>query len=168
MLRHGFVPPKESAHPESGRIAIQGVQPKGLNPDGESVTPAGKIIASMFPFYLTNKSIGGRKRATPLDPDTLTPDDLYACILDVRRNGDSIYRVPTKSTRTVRISSKRYVQLGSIRRATQSKKSKSSLLRTSNPRWLLPTKKPLMNICIRTRPRLKKNWRLPKRSWRIT
>src|SRR5699024_12260236 len=78
MLRHGFLPPKEIARPESGRIAIQGVEPKGLIPEGESVTPAGKIIASMFPFYLTHKSIGGRKRETPLDPDTLTPDDLYA------------------------------------------------------------------------------------------
>jgi len=92
MLRHGFLPPKEIARPESGRIAIQGVQPKGLNPEGESVTPAGKIIASMFPFYITHESIGGRKRETPLDPDTLTPDDLYRCILDVRRNGDSIYK----------------------------------------------------------------------------
>src|SRR5690625_1857319 len=92
MLRHGFLPPKEIARPESGRIAIQGVQPKGLNPEGESVTPAGKIIASMFPFYITHESIGGRKRETPLDPDTLTPDDLYRCILDVRRNGDLIYK----------------------------------------------------------------------------
>src|SRR5690625_6763644 len=77
MLRHGFLPPREIARPESGRIAIQGVQPKGLNPEGESVTPAGKIIASMVPFYITHESIGGRKRETPLDPDTLTPDDLY-------------------------------------------------------------------------------------------
>src|SRR5690625_3878641 len=92
MLRHGFLPPKEIARPESGRIAIQGVQPKGLNPEGESVTPAGKIIASMFPFYLTHKSLGGRKRETPLDPETLDGDDLRACILDARKNGDLIYK----------------------------------------------------------------------------
>lgn len=92
MLRHGFLPPKEIARPESARIAIQGVQPKGLNPEGESVTPAGKIIASMFPFYLTHKSIGGHKRETPLDPEQLTPADLYACIEDVRKNGDLIYK----------------------------------------------------------------------------
>lgn len=92
MLRHGFLPPKEIARPESARIAIQGVQPKGLNPEGEAVTPTGKIIQSMFPFYITHKGIGGHKREQPLDPETLTGDDLRACILDVRANGDLVYK----------------------------------------------------------------------------
>lgn len=92
MLRHGFLPPKEIARPESGRIAIQGVQPKGLNEKGQSVTHVGKIIKSMFPFYLTNKGLGGPKRETPLNPDDLTNEDLHACILDVRNNGDLVYK----------------------------------------------------------------------------
>lgn len=91
MLRHGFIPPKEIARPESGRIAIQGVQPKGVNDEGESVTPAGNIIKSMFPFYLTHKGIGGPKRETPLNPDDLTREDLEAAILSVRNDGDKIY-----------------------------------------------------------------------------
>jgi len=92
MLRHGFLPPKEIARPESARIAIQGVQPKGLNEKGEAVTPTGKIIESMFPFYITHECLGGRRRETPLDPETLDGDDLRACILDARKNGDLIYK----------------------------------------------------------------------------
>lgn len=92
MLRHGFLPPKEVARPESTRIAIQGVQPKGLNEEGESVTPVGKIIKSMFPFYLTNDGIGGPKREKPLNPEDLTKTDLEAAILSVRSDGDLIYK----------------------------------------------------------------------------
>lgn len=92
MLRHGFLPPKEAARPESTRIAIQGIQPKGRNEEGDSVTPAGKIIKSMFPFYLTNKGIGGPKREKPLNPDDLTNADLEAAIANVRNNGDFVYK----------------------------------------------------------------------------
>src|SRR5690625_99790 len=92
VLRHGFLPPKEIARPESGRIAIQGVQTKGVDEDGESVTPAGNIIKSMFPFYLTHKGIGGPKREKPLDPEDLTKEDLEAAILSVRNDGDKIYK----------------------------------------------------------------------------
>lgn len=92
MLRHGFLPPKEIARPESARIAIQGVQPKGLNEDGQSVTHVGKIIKSMFPFYITHHSLGGPKREKPLNADELTNDDLHRVILDVRNNGDLIYK----------------------------------------------------------------------------
>lgn len=91
MLRHGIMPPKEIVRPESARIAMQGVQPKGLDEDENSILPIGKTIKSIFPFYLEYTSLGGRKRDTPLNPDDLTKRDLEAAVLDVRSNADSIY-----------------------------------------------------------------------------
>lgn len=92
LLRHGILPPKEIVRPESSRIAIQGVQPKGRDDKGETVTTVGKIIKSVFPFYLTHKGLGGPKREKPLNPDDLTNADLEAAISDVRTNGDLIYK----------------------------------------------------------------------------
>lgn len=92
LLRHGFIPPEEIARPESGRIGIQGVQPKGLNEEGESVKSAGKLIQTMFPYYLTHIGIGGRKREKPLDPQDLTKDDIEIIMLDIQNNAGLIYK----------------------------------------------------------------------------
>jgi len=92
LLRHGILPPKEIVRPESSRIAIQGVQPKGRDDEGNAVLPVGKVIKSMFPFYLTHTRLGGPKREKPHNPDDLTNDDLEAIILDIRTNGDLIYK----------------------------------------------------------------------------
>lgn len=92
LLRHGVLPPREIVRPESAHAAIQGVQPKGRDTDGNTVMPVGKIIKSMFPFYLTHRGIGGVRRERPLNPDELTNEDLEAAIVDVRQNGDLIYR----------------------------------------------------------------------------
>ena len=50
LLRHGIMPPKEIVRPESARIAMQGVQPKGLDESGNAVLPVGKTIKSIFQF----------------------------------------------------------------------------------------------------------------------
>ncbi|MDW0117645.1 sulfate adenylyltransferase [Sporosarcina thermotolerans] len=92
MLRHGIMPPKEIVRPESARIAIQGVQPKGLDEFENSISPVGKTIKSMFPFYLNQTRLGGMKRKTPLTVEELTNFDLEAANLDVRANADRIYR----------------------------------------------------------------------------
>lgn len=92
MLRHGIMPPKEIVRPESARIAIQGVQPKGLDEFESSITPVGKTIKSMFPFYLNRTRLGGMKRKTPLTVEELNNFDLEAVNLDVRANADRIYR----------------------------------------------------------------------------
>lgn len=92
MLRHGIIPPKEIVRPESARIAIQGIQPKGLDEEGNAISPVGKTIKSMFPFYLERIRLGGRKRITPLTVDELTNLDLEEANLDVRSNADRIYR----------------------------------------------------------------------------
>ncbi len=92
MLRHGIMPPKEIVRPESARIAMQGVQPKGLDEAGRSISAVGKTLKSMFPFYLERTGLGGSKRTRPLSIDDLTNDDLEAVNRDVRANADRIYR----------------------------------------------------------------------------
>ncbi len=92
MLRHGIMPPKEIVRPESARIAMQGVQPKGLDEFERSISPVGKTLKSIFPFYLERTRLGGRKRNTPLTVEELTNLDLEAANLDVRTNADRIYR----------------------------------------------------------------------------
>ncbi|MBW8351132.1 sulfate adenylyltransferase [Bacillus sp. IITD106] len=92
MLRHGIMPPKEIVRPESARIAMQGVQPKGLDEFGNATLPVGKTIKSMFPFYLERTRLGGPKRTTPLSIEELTNLDLEMANLDVRSNADRIYR----------------------------------------------------------------------------
>ncbi|QTD43082.1 sulfate adenylyltransferase [Sporosarcina sp. Te-1] len=92
MLRHGIMPPKEIVRPESARIAIQGIQPKGLDENENAISPVGKTIKSMFPFYLERTRLGGRKRVTALTVEELTNFDLEMVNLDVRSNADRIYR----------------------------------------------------------------------------
>src|SRR5690625_712030 len=91
MLRHGILPPKEVVRPESARIAIQGVQPKGINDDGNATLPVGKVVQSMFPYYLEHSRLGGSKRAKPLTIDDMTVRDLEAASLDARANATNIY-----------------------------------------------------------------------------
>ncbi|MFD1929499.1 sulfate adenylyltransferase [Sporosarcina siberiensis] len=91
LLRHGIMPPKEIVRPESARIAMQGVQPKGLDESGNAVLPVGKTIKSIFPFYLERTRLGGGKRLTPITVEELTNQDLEAANLDVRSNAGRIY-----------------------------------------------------------------------------
>lgn len=92
LLRHGFLPPKEIVRPESARIAIQGVQPKGTDEEGEATIPVNKTIASIFPYYKDYHQIGGMKRKEPLELEQLTIEDLELAIRDVRENADKVYR----------------------------------------------------------------------------
>lgn len=92
MLRHGFLPPKEIVRPESARIAIQGVQPKGTDENNEATLPVGKTIKSIFPYYTKLRGIGGNERVNELQVEQLTIDDLELAIRDVRENADKIYR----------------------------------------------------------------------------
>lgn len=91
LLRHGILPPKEIVRPESARIAIQGIQPKGVDASGEAISPVGNIIKKIFPFYTTNSRLGGTLRNEPIDVKELTVRDLETAILDVRSNADKIY-----------------------------------------------------------------------------
>ncbi|BAQ08861.1 sulfate adenyltransferase [Bacillus sp. OxB-1] len=92
MLRHGIMPPKEIVRPESARIAIQGIQPKGLDANESAISPVGKTIKSMFPFYLKRTRLGGALRKTPLTVEDLTNLDLEMVNLDVRANADRVYQ----------------------------------------------------------------------------
>lgn len=92
MLRHGILPPKEVVRPEAARIAIQGVQPKGVDEEGEATLPVGKVVQSMFPYYSEHTRLGGPLRAQPLGKDELTVRDLEAACLDVRANAARIYQ----------------------------------------------------------------------------
>ena len=92
MLRHGIMPPKEIVRPESARIAIQGVQPKGLDEFENAISPVGKTSKSIFPFYLNRTRLGGPKRTNPLTVEELTNRDLEAVNLDVRANANKIYQ----------------------------------------------------------------------------
>lgn len=91
MLRHGIMPPKEIVRPESARIAMQGIQPKGLDEDKNSVQPVGNTIKKMFPYYTTTLGIGQGDRAEPLKVENLTNSDLEMAVRDVRTNADRIY-----------------------------------------------------------------------------
>lgn len=92
MLRYGVLPPKEIVRPESARIAMQGVQPKGVDKNNQAISPVGKTIKSIFPYYLTRKGIGGPEREKVLKPEELTIEDLETAITDVRNNADKIYK----------------------------------------------------------------------------
>src|SRR5699024_4119850 len=92
LLRYGVLPPKEIVRPESARIAMQGVQPKGVDENNQAISPVGKTIKSIFPYYLTRSKIGGPKRKTPLKVEELTIEDLEAVITDARENADRIYK----------------------------------------------------------------------------
>ncbi|WP_062350542.1 sulfate adenylyltransferase [Bacillus kwashiorkori] len=92
LLRYGVLPPKEIVRPESARIAMQGVQPKGVDEAGMAINPVGKTIKSIFPYYLHSKGIGGVKRNRPLHVEELTIEDLEIAIKDARENADRVYR----------------------------------------------------------------------------
>ena len=92
MLHYGVLPPKEIVRPESARIAMQGVQPKGVDENNQAISPVGKTIKSIFPYYLTRKGIGGPARDKALKPEELTIEDLEVAISDVRTNADRIYK----------------------------------------------------------------------------
>ncbi len=92
LLRYGVLPPKEIVRPESARIAMQGVQPKGVDENNLAIAPVGKTIKSIFPYYLTRSKIGGPKRRTPLKVEELTIEDLETAITDARENADRIYK----------------------------------------------------------------------------
>lgn len=91
MLRQGVLPPKEIVRPESARIAMQGVQPKGMDENNQSIAPIGKTIKSIFPFYLKTPRLGGPERNKPLEVEELTVRDLEAVMMDVRANAHKIY-----------------------------------------------------------------------------
>src|SRR5699024_4036976 len=78
LLRHGILPPKEIVRTESARIAMQVVQPKGVDADGVATLPVGKTVKSIFPFYLTNDRLGGQERSEELAVESLTIEDLDA------------------------------------------------------------------------------------------
>jgi len=91
LLRYGVLPPKEIVRPESARIAMQGIQPKGMDENAQAINPVGKTIKSIFPYYLHYKRLGGPERKEPLKPEDLTIEDLETVIMDVRANADKVY-----------------------------------------------------------------------------
>ncbi len=91
MLRQGMIPPKEVVRPESAFAAIQGIQPKGVDDMGSSISPVSKTLTSIFPYYREYERLGGAKRPTPLEPEHLTRRDLELANLDVRDNASRIY-----------------------------------------------------------------------------
>lgn len=91
LLRYGFIPPKEIVRPESSLAAMQGIQPKGIGEEGHAIGAPGKVIKSMFPYYLEYTRLGGPARGTPLHPDDLTLRDLEEVMHDVRNNAGLIY-----------------------------------------------------------------------------
>src|SRR5699024_2749154 len=92
MLRHGMLPPKEIVRPESARIAMQGIQPKGVDEHGEATLPVAKTIQSVFPYYKERTRLGGHKREQAIDPKEMTIRDLEAANMDARANADRIYQ----------------------------------------------------------------------------
>lgn len=92
MLRQGIMPPKEIVRPESSRIAMQGIQPKGIDEEGKSISPVGFTIKNVFPFYSTHYNLGGLPRPAPIKPEDMTREDLLAVIADIRANSDRIYK----------------------------------------------------------------------------
>lgn len=91
-LRRGIMPPKEICRPESSRIAMQGIQPKGVDNNNQSIYPVGRTIQGMFPYYTTHTRLGGAERGRTLTAEELTERDLQQANLDVRDNADRIYR----------------------------------------------------------------------------
>ena len=91
ILRYGYLPPKEVLRPEVGQVILQGIQPKGVGPDGQATRPVGETVKGLFPSYLTHTRLGGPRRPEPLDPKTLTVRDLEAALRDTRENASRVY-----------------------------------------------------------------------------
>src|SRR5699024_1227628 len=68
----------------------QGIQPKGIDTDGRAIGTPGKVIKSMFPYYLEYTRLGGTKRDVALDPDDLTIRHLEEVLLDERKRAHLI------------------------------------------------------------------------------
>jgi sulfate adenylyltransferase len=92
LMRYGYMPPKEIVRPEVASIAMQGIQPKGLDENGTSIYPVGSIVKKMFPFYIVAKRLGGKLREKPLGWEDLTLEDVERALMDVRDNSDRILR----------------------------------------------------------------------------
>ncbi|AFD00409.1 ATP sulfurylase (sulfate adenylyltransferase) [Methanocella conradii HZ254] len=90
LMRYGYMPPKEIVRPEVAAIAMQGIQPKGLDENGNSIYPVGSIVKKLFPFYLVAKRLGGKLREKPLSWESLTLEDVERALMDVRENSDRI------------------------------------------------------------------------------
>jgi sulfate adenylyltransferase len=101
ILRYGYLPPKEVLRPEVGQIVLQGIQPKGVGPDGRAIRPVGETIKGLFPFYLTHTGLGGTPRQHPLDPASLGPGDLEAALRDARANAARVYARVYESSATL-------------------------------------------------------------------
>jgi len=92
LMRYGYTPPKEIVRPEVAGIAMQGIQPKGLDENGTSIYPVGSIVKKMFPFYLVARRLGGRLRDKPAGWEDMTLRDVERALMDVRDNSDRILR----------------------------------------------------------------------------
>ena len=92
MLRHGIIPPKEIVRPESARIAIQGIQPKGLDEHDEAIAPVGYTLNKVFPYYKDHYGVGGARRYKSLTIEELTNADLVMANLDARNNASRVYK----------------------------------------------------------------------------
>lgn len=91
MLRQGIIPPKEVIRPESAMAAIQGIQPKGVDEAGQSITPVGKTINSMYPYYRDRARLGGQLRRESIPTEELTTRDLEGATQDARANAGRVY-----------------------------------------------------------------------------
>ncbi len=91
ILRYGYLPPKEVLRPEVGQIIIQGIQPKGVDEEGQAIRPPADTVRGLFPSYVTHHRLGGAEREEPLDPATLTVRDIETALTDVRENAAQIY-----------------------------------------------------------------------------
>ena len=91
IIRYGYVPPKEIMRPEVTQIASQGIQPKGVGPDGKALKGPGDTVKGLFPFYVSHYRLGGYPRKEKLDPAKMTMQDLETALLDARENASRIY-----------------------------------------------------------------------------
>lgn len=90
LMRYGFLPPKEIVRPEIARLAIQGVMPKGVGPDGNAISIPGKVIKRLFPFYLVSHRLGGQMRHEKLDYTKLSINHIRRALKEVRDKSENI------------------------------------------------------------------------------
>ncbi len=92
MLRHGIIPPKEIVRPESARIAMQGIQPKGLDEHDVAIAPVGYTLNKVFPYYKDRYGVGAAPRYKSLSIEEMTNADLILANLDARQNASRVYK----------------------------------------------------------------------------
>ncbi len=90
LMRYGFLPPKEIVRPEIARLAIQGVVPKGVGPDGNAVDIPGRVIKRLFPFYLVAHRLGGQMRHEKLDYTKININQIRRALKEVREHSENI------------------------------------------------------------------------------